>query len=65
MDVPVIDVDGVPFQLGSDDKGYYVTATSQRVGVQGSPVVVTFDPPIAPTVDLGEIYQRIKADIPA
>lgn len=64
MDDPFIDVDGVPFVLGADDKGYYITATSQRVGIQGSPVVVTFDPPIAPTVDAGTIYQAIKAKLP-
>lgn len=65
MDYPWIDVDGVPFQLGYDENGYYATATSQRTEIEFSPVVISFDPPIAPTVDLGAIYQAIKAKLPA
>jgi hypothetical protein len=63
-DVPIIDVDGVPFELGSDINGYYIKAKAQRVHVTDSPTAVSFDPPIAPTVDLGVIYQAIKAKLP-
>lgn len=62
-DYPVVYVDGVPFQLGYDEDGYYAKATAQRVEIEGSPVVISFDPPIAPTVDLGEVYQAIKAKL--
>lgn len=55
--------DGV-FYLMSNYDGYWAAAAGQKVGVTGSPVVISFDPPIAPTVDLGAIYQAIKAKLP-
>lgn len=61
MDGYIVEVDGVPFFLLIRADGYYVGAVGQRVDVNGSPVIVSFDPPIAPTVDLGEIYRRLSA----
>lgn len=46
-------------------EGFYVGAVGQRVNINGSPIIVTFDPPIAPTVDLGEVYRSIVALVPA
>ncbi len=57
-------VEGIPFALGSDEHGYVITATDQRVHVVGSPIIISFDPPILPTVDLGNVYQAILAKLP-
>lgn len=60
-----IEVDGVPFYLINDSSGFYVYAVGQHCDINGSPVIVSFDPPIAPTVDAGQIYQAIKAKLPS
>lgn len=60
----MIEVEGIPFVLGENLAGYYVEAVGQRVDIAASPVVISFDPPIAPTVDLGEVYQAILAQLP-
>jgi hypothetical protein len=51
------------FYLGVDANGYYAYAFGQHVAIDGSPVVIRFDPPIAPTVDAGEIYRTIQAQL--
>lgn len=56
------------FYLLSNYDGYYVAAVGQSVGVNGSPVIVTFDTPIVPTgnpptIDLGAVYQMILAKL--
>lgn len=59
IQVNTLSVNDVPFSLTSDSGGYYAYAVGQHVDVNGSPLIVTFDPPIAPTVDLGEVYRQI------
>jgi hypothetical protein len=58
-----IEVNGVPFYLITNGDGFYVFAVAQKVNINGSPVIVSFDPPIAPTVDAGTIYQAIVAKL--
>jgi hypothetical protein len=58
-----IEVNGIPFVLTADDRGYVIEATSQTVHVEGSPVVIRFEPPIAPTIDLGAVYRAIQAQL--
>lgn len=55
----VVQVDGVPFYLILNGDGYYAYAVSQKVNVNGSPLIVSFDPPIAPTVNAQTIAQTI------
>lgn len=58
-----ITVDGIPFELLANTQGYYIRAEQQNVAINGSPIIISFDPPIAPTIDLGEVYQVIKAKL--
>jgi hypothetical protein len=55
---------GLFFLLVNGD-GFYVGAVAQKVEIYGSPVIVTFDPPIAPTIDAGELYRSIVAGLPS
>lgn len=44
---PTIQVAGVPASVQVRGDGFYVSATFQNVRINGSPVVLYFDPPVA------------------
>lgn len=43
-----IQISGVPVRVLTTVDGFYITAVFQHVDINGSPVIVHFDPPIAP-----------------
>lgn len=44
---PTIQIAGIPASLQIRGDGFYVSATFQNVRINGSPVIVYLDPPVA------------------
>lgn len=59
LDVNNIMVKGVPFAVVAIPNGYYVAAVSQKAIIDTSPLIISFNPPVAPEVGTPQIEQAL------